>query len=99
MKIASPFNPEHFITMPDEWKGEHAQRHDDAAEKATAAKLPRTWREFAVAMALLDDWNLPGVNGNPDRWDFAAISLPIMAWGKLPTLDADNANLIIPNNS
>jgi hypothetical protein len=98
-KIVSPFDEQDFIILPDAWLGEHAQRHDEAVEKATAAKMPRTWRDFAVSLALLDDWKLPGLSGNPEKWDFATISLPIMAWVKQVTLEAYYANFVIPKNS
>ena len=31
-------------------------------------------------MALFDDWNLPGMNGNPEKWDLVEMDLRLMAW-------------------
>lgn len=90
---------ESYIDLPDVWKGLHAQRHDEAAETARKSKMPLTWREFSVAMALLDDWQLPGLNGNPERWDLAGLDLRVMAWVKNVTLTAYYANFEIPKNS
>ena len=101
MRIDCPF-PDHdgaFIELPDHWKGVHAQRYDEAIEAARVAKLPVTWREFSAAMALLDDWKLPGMNGNPDKWDFAELDLRVMVWVKNVTLPAYYGNFVVPKNS
>jgi hypothetical protein len=37
-------------------------------------------QNFAAGMALLEDWNIPGLNGNPKAWDFGKVDLPIIAW-------------------
>jgi hypothetical protein len=68
-----------FIELPDTWLGQHARRRDEAAEKA--GKLPDTFRRFAIAMALLENWGeLPGLGGNPEKWDFEAVSWPVLSW-------------------
>ena len=90
MKIACPIpgfdektsdgDPVYYIVVPDEWFGSHAQRRDEAI-----GKLPKhfraTWREFAVALSLLDGWNLPGIEErDPTKWDFSRIRLEVLSW-------------------
>ena len=71
-----------YIKIPgeDEWKGRHAQRKDEAITKALEAKLGTTLTSFAVALALLDDWRIPELNGNPAEWDFDDIDLSLITW-------------------
>ena len=97
MRLQSPYDPVHYIELPDEWLGKHAKRHDDAA--AAGSELPATWRDFAVAMALLDDWNLPGVAKNSELWDFAELGLPLMIWVKTAVLQSYYRCYEIPKNS
>ena len=70
----------HFIELPDKWLTSHATRHFQATEKSIEAGLVGVAHNFAVSIALLEDWNLPGLNGNPDKWDFQAIDLVIAGW-------------------
>ena len=86
-----------WIELPDEWLGAHARRRDEAIEKSKA--LPATWLEFAVAMSLLDDWQLPGLPKNTDLWDFNVMSLRMMAWVKITVLESFAACFKIPKNS
>jgi hypothetical protein len=95
-KITSPYNDEHYIDVPDEWLGKHARRHDEAVRKAK--DLPATWRDFTAAMALLDDWHLPGVPKNSDEWDFDEMSLPVMVWVRETTLGSYYECYKIPKN-
>lgn len=99
MRIDCPFADDSYIELPDTWKGIHALRHDEAIEKAQKANMPETWRSFSVSMALLDNWQLPGLNGNPDKWDLAELDLRVMAWVKNVTLPAYYANFTLPKNS
>ena len=96
-KIFLPGSDEHYITMPDEWLGKHARRHDEAADKSKG--LPSTWRDFTVAMALLDDWHLPGLPKNPEQWEIEIVSLPVMAWVKMTVLASYYACFDIAKNS
>jgi hypothetical protein len=97
MRIQSPYDPAHFIEFPNEWLGKHAKRHDEAV--AASQDMPATWREFACAMALLDDWNLPGLPKNPEKWDFGAMSLRVMAWVKNEVLLSYYRCFQVPKNS
>ena len=76
--------------LPDEWLGNHARRRDESYGKLIANKVTGTLLNFGVAIALLDDWNLPVVTGNHDKWDFDELPLNMMAW----VIDA----VIIPYN-
>ena len=67
--------PDYWIDMPawDEWDSTHIDRRDEAAKLLDEdGKHGSTVRSFIVGLALLDDWSLPGLNGNPDKWDFYA---------------------------
>jgi hypothetical protein len=69
----------HWIDLPDlPWLGKHAQRRDEAAEKSK--ELGQTLQSFAVSLALLDDWDLPGMSGNPEKWDYTGIDLRVINW-------------------
>ena len=74
--------PTASITLPDRWLGSHAERRDEAIEALdkNARYKGATLRSFAVSMALLEDWDLPGLAGNPDKWDFSQIDLSLIAW-------------------
>ena len=74
-----PEFPDAWIDLPDTWLGKHAQRRDETIEKSPA-KWGVTLISFAVSMALLDDWSLPGIEGNKEKWDFEVIELGIIGW-------------------
>lgn len=83
-----------FITLPDIWLGAHAERRDLAAEKSE--NLPRTFADFAVAMALVEDWGeLPQLDGNPENWDFGEIDWRLMNWITNTVFSDLNAELIV----
>jgi len=69
-----------WIELPDAWLGAHANRRDEAVKLCLEKKLPETHRKFAVSMALLEDWDIPGLNGNPEKWDFDGLDLRLIAW-------------------
>ena len=85
-----------WIELPDEWLGAHARRRDEAIEKSKA--LPATWLEFAVAMSLLDDWQLPGLPKNTELWQFDLLSLRMMAWAKITVLESYAVCFRVPKN-
>jgi hypothetical protein len=88
-----------FIELPERWLGAHAQRRDTAVETAEAHQLGMTLTNFAVSMAILEDWSLPGLAGNPARWDFKQIDLRLIAWVNEQTLTDFAACFIVPKNS
>lgn len=100
MRVDCP-HPEYddsYIVIPDKWLGEHAARFAEADEKAE--KLQGTvLKNFAIALALLDDWRLPGLEGNPDAWDFMKIDLEIIAWVGTTTLASYWQCFTVPKGS
>ena len=68
-----------FVVLPDVWLGRHAQRRDQAVEAAHKYNSG-TLTQFAVAMALLEDWSLPGLPGNVELWDFTKLDLHLIVW-------------------
>ncbi|HUW78766.1 MAG TPA: hypothetical protein VMV52_08475 [Candidatus Nanopelagicaceae bacterium] len=72
------------ITLPDEWLGIHAQRRDEAAQagiKSGLSEKSATLFQFALSLALLDDWKgIPGLDGPPENWTFVDVPLEIIGW-------------------
>lgn len=92
-----PEYPDAWIDLPDlPWLGRHAQRRDEASEKSK--ELGPTIQGFAVSVALLENWNLPGLNGNPEKWDFSLIDLRLIYWVSTTTLSDFGACFDIPKN-
>jgi len=75
-----PQHAEAWIELPDEWLGKHAALRDEAVESANEQGLGGTLGNFAVSLALLDNWSLPGLNGPPEKWDFESLPLSIITW-------------------
>ena len=69
--------PNAWVDLPDTWQGLHAERRDNAARQGN---MGTTLTGFAVSLALADDWSLPGLNGNPENWNFEEIDLRLIAW-------------------
>jgi hypothetical protein len=83
MRVDCPWPewPDSYIVLPDEWVGDHSRRYDEAVAEVERQELSgATLRNFAVALALLDDWRLPGLEGKPELWDFSQIRLEIIGW-------------------
>src|SRR3990167_1755996 len=91
--------PRYFLALPDEWVGHHAHNRDQAAITARERKMLPTLTNFAIAMALLEDWSLPGMNGNPEKWDFMAVKLEVIAWVSDEVLRDFGRCFVIPKNS
>ena len=70
---------EAHIELPDVWLGSHAERRDETLAKLRV-DYGQTLQNFGVSLALLDNWQLPGLNGNPDKWDFNKLDLRLIAW-------------------
>ena len=77
----SPFseNPDSWLLLPDRWLGEHATRYSAVMSEIDGSKGV-VMANFAAAMALMEDWSLPGLEGNPKNWNFNEIDLQIIAW-------------------
>lgn len=70
------------MEIPSEWLGYHVDRRDKALAEARESGIKSsTLQDFAVALALAEDWgNIPGLDGPPDQWDFQDVPLPLIAW-------------------
>lgn len=91
--------PLHYITLPDEWLGVHANRRDKALEQSIEKGNGGTVTNFAIAMSLLDDWNLPGLQGNPENWDFGKVKLSLIGWVNTAVLPDYTKCFVVPKNS
>ena len=87
-----------YIELPDEWLGEHSYRYDEAMAKAKDIE-GETLRTFSVALALLEDWRLPGLEGNPESWDFAKLPLSIIGWVNGVVIRSYMECFIVPKGS
>ena len=99
-RFECPFSeyPDAWIELPDVWLGRHAQRRDQAVEAARRYNS-ETMTAFAAAMALLENWRLPGLEGNPEHWDFSALDLRLIAWVSQVVLGDFAKAWEIPKNS
>lgn len=68
------------ITLPKDFLGKHQIRYSQAIEGGTEAGLPALFTNFGAALAILDDWQIPGLSHNPAEWDFEEIPINVMAW-------------------
>jgi len=91
-----PFIDGAWIQLPPRWLGVHAARRDRALEQAREKKLGDTLSGFAVAMALLEEWSLPGLMGNPEQWDYELIDLNLIAWIRTEVMSDFLACLLAP---
>jgi hypothetical protein len=93
-----PEYPDASITLPDRWLGLHAERRDEAIEQLdkVAKYKGGVLRNFAVSLALLDDWSLPGLSGKPDKWDFKQIDLDLIAWVNETVLSSFGLCFVVP---
>lgn len=82
MKVECPF-PEFenaWIELPEIWLGKHAEKRDQAISASEKLNLGNTLTSFSVAMSLMDNWELPGLTGNPEKWDFSQLDLRLILW-------------------
>ena len=68
-----------WIELPLIWLGLHAQKRDQTIEQSKKFNSS-TLTGFAVAMILLEDWNLPGLPANPEKWNFQELRLDLINW-------------------
>jgi len=68
-----------WILLPESWTGKDAVRYAEATS-GMADLGSAVLSTFAAAMALMEDWSVPGLMGNPEKWDFEKVDLPIIAW-------------------
>lgn len=86
-----------WIGLPDVWLGKHILRRDQTMVKIRESKQESAlFLRFAVAMALLEDWKLPGLGGNPETWNFEELNLSVMLWVADTALADFGAALLVP---
>jgi len=72
-------DPKYYVTIPDEWFMVHRRAHQDSMDAVKDALHP-AYHEFSHSLAIADDYQLPGLTGKRENWDFANFSLDVMAW-------------------
>jgi len=90
--------PEHrevWIDLPNEWLGSHLAIRDQAVEKSNAYNS-KTLTEVAVSMALLEDWNIPSLPSNPEKWDFSSLDMRLLVWVRGEVLSDFGKDLEVP---
>jgi len=80
----------YFIAMPDRWTGKQWMRYAEYSDKLNKAsetrkekgelEIPKDFREHLALVATLEDWKLPGINGNLDAANFEAFDIQIVLW-------------------
>ncbi len=100
VKHSYPFDDSQpfYLELPDRWLGSHARRRDEALDLAEKGNLPPTLKNFAVAMALLDDWHLPALPKNPKMWVLDEVELRLIGWVTQTVLPAFYENFIVSRN-
>ncbi|MCP5016872.1 MAG: hypothetical protein GY938_16630 [Ketobacter sp.] len=69
-------DPVHYIVLPPKWKGEHKEILEIAID--AAAKTNSTYRQFAISVTLLENWDMPFMTGNPQNWNYAQFDLNVL---------------------
>ena len=77
--------PRYYVTVPDEWLGEHTEVYAYALNSVTKSGLIKKaqYSNFAISLALADDYRLPLLEGKPENWPdniFPQFPLKVMAW-------------------
>lgn len=82
-QLTFPDNPEHFIILPERWKGLSLMRYQEAGETLSGekfTKLPAIFAQFFRHLSILEDWKLDGVNGNVGAMNFDEVDLREVLW-------------------
>lgn len=95
---AGEWQSDYFVTRPAKWLGRHSIRRDEVVEKAGANLGTSDVLKFAISMALLDDWHLPGLHGNPENWDFSDMDLQVILWVNREIFDSFQACYVVKKN-
>jgi len=89
---------EQWIKYPDQWLGKHIQTRDQAIEASAHLKSANLTR-VSIAMALLEDWRLDGLNGNPGAWNFAETDGRLLMWVALTVMSDLEKCFLVPKAS
>ena len=95
---AGEWQSDYFVTRPARWLGRHSIRRDEVVEKASGNLGSSDVLKFAMSMALLDDWHLPGLHGNPEKWDFSEMDLEVILWVNREIFDKFQACYAVKKN-
>jgi hypothetical protein len=69
-----------WIELPAEFTGRDVVRRDKAVEKLKDSGRGITLDNFMVSVALLQNWQLPGLGGNVEQWNIEELPLKVIAW-------------------
>ena len=92
--------PRYYVTVPDEWLGEHARAYWDSSESLRQAGIKHApfIERFIHSLALADDYQLPGLTGKPENWDFEKMPLEVMAWAVFHLYTSYNGCFTVKKN-
>lgn len=91
-------NPVYWVGLPDRWLAKHAEMHDVAAQQASATVEGSTLITFTVCMCILEDHNLPNLQGDPENWDVPNLDLRLVGWINSVVYTDYNASFLIKKN-
>lgn len=87
--------PIYFLVLPEQYFGLHIMARDKAAESVRDFGSP-TITNLARAMAVLEDWHIPGLPARPEEWDFSKLRAEVIGW-IISTVEAHfKAQFVIP---
>lgn len=92
-------SPVYWVAIPDEWLGKHAIKHDRALTAASEAGQTGTMLQLSIVAAILEDWHMPGMNGNTDNWKFEDMRLSVIGWLTNAVLSDYNKCFEVKKNS
>lgn len=90
---------EYWIELPDKWLGRHASAYAEAAEAAREKGFYGVPVNFAGCLATLDNWKLPGFDGNPAAWNIGELDLGVMVWVTQTTKGEYDKCFVVPKGS
>lgn len=101
MRVTCPIEgyEDTWVELPDEWLVYHSHRYTEALQKAEEQDHRGQWRQLALALSLLENWNIPGLNGPPDKWDLSRLPLRLAAWVTTVTIPSFWACFEVPKAS
>ena len=80
--------PRYYVDAPDEWRGLHSVAYWESREATEGSKLSPDQKLFVSSLALLDGFELPGLSGKPENWDYDKMPLKIIAWVNYVAVDS-----------
>lgn len=86
------------ITIPAVWLGRHQKRYDEAYQAATDKGLSPLYTDFAVSMALLQDWDIEHMPANVDDWQIDEVPIQIMKQVSRAVIDDYLGAFVLPKN-